>query len=184
MSEIARPPILRRSALAHPPLGAAGASLRMSAVAEGHVLQALAAPNALDIAKRLVDIGDGGPFAVRPLSPGQWFVVGDAPLSTAEFRRKAGEVADVAALSDQSGGRVRIALAGAGAETVLARGTAVDVSPASFPLGHSAQTLFGHIGIHLTRIGDDAFELMVLRSFAESLWEELSALGRMHFEAA
>lgn len=184
MSEIARVTIARRPALPHGPLGSPGSALRMSARPEGHILQALAAPGAGDIAERLESISDGTRFAVRPLSPGQWFVVGDDALSQADWRDKQAVIADVAALCDQSGGRVRIAMSGPAAETVLSRGTAVDVSRAAFPVGRSAPTLFGHIGLHLTRIGDEDFELMVLRSFAEGLWEELEGLGRASFGEA
>ncbi|KQT64007.1 MULTISPECIES: sarcosine oxidase subunit gamma family protein [unclassified Aureimonas] len=181
MSEIASRRIAPRPALPQAPLGGPGSALVLAALPEGHVLQALAEPAADDVSTRLAGIGDGGPFAVRPLSPGQWFVVGDAPLSPAALTERASGIADVAALSDQSSGRVRIALRGPAAEAVLSRGTAVDVSRMAFPIGRSAQTLFGHIGIHLTRVGEDAFELMVLRSFATSLWEELRDLGEPHF---
>ena len=38
-------------------------------------------------------------------------------------------------------------------------------------------TLFGHISLQVARTGADEFELTVLRSFAESLYEELEALA-------
>ena len=33
--------------------------------------------------------------------------------------------------------------------------------------------MMGHISVQIVRTGDDSFELTVLRSFAESLWDEL-----------
>lgn len=184
MPEIAKPRLLRRPALPQAPLGGAGAALSMAALPEGHVLHVLAAPDRDDVAGRLAAMGDGGPLAVRPLSPGQWFVVGDGELSAADVAAKAASLGGIAALCDQSSGRVRIALSGPAARSVLAGGTAVDVSPGAFGIGRSAQTLFCHLGVHLTRTGEDAFELMVLRSFAESLWDELAALGTAHLPTA
>ena len=43
--------------------------------------------------------------------------------------------------------------------------------------GASAQTLIGPIGVHLTRTGPRAFELMVLRGFADSLWHDLDGMA-------
>jgi heterotetrameric sarcosine oxidase gamma subunit len=31
-----------------------------------------------------------------------------------------------------------------------------------------------HVGVHLTRVGRDAFELSVFRGFSESFWEWLT----------
>ncbi len=77
------------------------------------------------------------------------------------------------ALSDQSHGRVRLSLDGRRARSALARGTGVDLYETVFTPGSSAATLFGHIGIHLTCLAPERFELIVLRGFAESLWHEL-----------
>lgn len=34
-------------------------------------------------------------------------------------------------------------------------------------------TMVGHLSVQIVRTGDDSFELTVLRSFAESLWDDL-----------
>ncbi len=54
---------------------------------------------------------------------------------------------------------------------VLAKGTPVDLHPGVFPVGKSALTQMAHVGAHLTRVGEDAFDLSVFRGFAESFWE-------------
>jgi sarcosine oxidase gamma subunit len=79
---------------------------------------------------------------------------------------------------DQSHGRVRILVRGPMAVRVLAKGTAVDLALSAFPVGHASTTLIGHIAAHVTRIDQDAFELIVLRSFAESLWDELGLMSQ------
>jgi sarcosine oxidase subunit gamma len=54
---------------------------------------------------------------------------------------------------------------------VLAKGTPVDLYPDEFPVGKSALTQMAHVGVHLTRVGEDAYDLSVFRGFAESFWE-------------
>lgn len=164
-----------RPALPHPPRGRA-ASVLIEPLAEGHVLHALAAAGAEVPPGHLAALSDGAPHAVRRLAPGQWLIVGDAPLDPAEMRARLGAASGLA-LSDQSHGRVRIALTGPRARFLLAKGSAVDFSAAAFPLGHGTPTLFNHVGIHVTRTDEDRFELLVLRSFAQSLWEELATLS-------
>jgi len=44
----------------------------------------------------------------------------------------------------------------------------------AFPIGKSAVTQMAHVGVHLTRIGENSFELAAFRGFAESFWEWLT----------
>jgi sarcosine oxidase subunit gamma len=170
--------LLHRCALAGARSGSFGASsmtarITLGALPEGHVLQVLAAHGSGGLQNLIPQIGDGAPHAVRPYGPGQWFVVGDAPLSAADIAGKATLLAGKASIADQGHGRVRIGISGASVEAVLAKGTAVDLDRANFAIGHSAMTLIGHISALITRTDVDSFELMVLRGFAESLWDEL-----------
>jgi sarcosine oxidase subunit gamma len=146
---------------------------RLEAMLEGHVLHILAAPNAPEVEQRLRAIADGGAQSVRWFGPGQWLVVGDSVLSPDDVRSKAAVLGEGLALSDQSHGHVRLAVFGPQSRKALARGCGVDFSEEEFPLSGAAATLFNHIGIHATRMGEDRFELIVLRSFARSLWEQL-----------
>jgi sarcosine oxidase subunit gamma len=41
-------------------------------------------------------------------------------------------------------------------------------------VGKSALTQMAHVGVHLTRVGSDAFDLSVFRGFSESFWEWLT----------
>jgi sarcosine oxidase subunit gamma len=58
---------------------------------------------------------------------------------------------------------------------MLAKGVAVDLE--TLPVGASATTMVGPLGVHLTRTGVSSFELIVLRSFAVALWRDLSAMA-------
>ena len=57
---------------------------------------------------------------------------------------------------------------------VLAKGTPVDLHDDEFAVGRSAVTQMAHVGVHLTRTGEDGFELSVFRGFSESFWEWLT----------
>lgn len=104
----------------------------------------------------------------------QYYVIaegrGDGDLHD-ELKRK---FAGIAALSDQSHGRVIISVSGPKSRNVLAKGTPVDLHRHEFPIGRSAVTQMAHVGIHLTRVAEDTFELSVFRGFAESFWEWLT----------
>lgn len=157
------------------PVNSDGISLR--ALPEGHVIHVLAKANDAAVEVRLASLGDGSPTAVRAAGPGQWFIVGNATKSHAELVALLDALPDAFGV-DQSHGRVRMLLAGPMVERVLAKGTAVDVSLSAFPVGRSATTLIGHIAAHITRVDSGGFEVMVLRGFAESLWEDLSLMCR------
>ncbi|AOF93750.1 sarcosine oxidase subunit gamma family protein [Sinorhizobium sp. RAC02] len=170
--------LLHRPALADAKAGSFGAPstaarITLTALPEGHVLQVLAARDSGDLQDLIPRIGDATPHAVRPYGPGQWFVVGDAALSAAEIFGKTPLLDGRASISDQGHGRIRIGIGGRSVESVLAKGTAVDLDRASFPVGQSAMTLIGHISALITRTDTESFELLVLRGFAESLWDEL-----------
>ncbi|OQP84800.1 hypothetical protein BTR14_18255 [Rhizobium rhizosphaerae] len=161
----------------HPVLGGKAAlrlkDVTLEALPEGHVLQLLAAAPEAGPGLR-ERIGDSD---LRPLAPGQWLLIGNAPLTPEDLTGLEERLKPVADIVDQSHGRVRIALSGPAARAVLAKGTAVDLDAAAFPVGHAAQTLIGHIGAHLARTGEDSFELTVLRGFAESLWDDLAQMA-------
>ena len=170
--------LLHRPALADAKSGSFGAPstgkrVTLMALPEGHVLQVLAAHDSGDLQSLIPRIGDGTPHAVRPYGPGQWFVIGDKPLAAAEIFAKTPHLDGKASISDQGHGRIRIGISGASVEAVLAKGTAVDLAVSEFPVGHSAMTLIGHISALITRTEAASFELLVLRGFAESLWDEL-----------
>ena len=95
--------------------------------------------------------------------PDQYFVQAEG--------RGEGALAGTGSVSDQSHGRIVIRIAGAKARAVLAKGTPVDLDPREFPVGKSALTQMAHVGVHLTRVAEDAYDLSVFRGFSESFWE-------------
>ncbi|MEK1889993.1 MAG: sarcosine oxidase subunit gamma family protein [Phyllobacterium sp.] len=153
-------------------------SFILEALPEGHVVQVLANPCDGNICAFIASLANGAQFAVRAAAPGQWFIVGDNALSHAQMQALCASIPSHADAIDQSHGRVRISARGSAVRRVLAKGTAVDLSPDAFAVGHATTTLITHVAAHVSRTGENAFEIMVLRGFAESLWDDLDHMSR------
>ncbi|WP_299546773.1 sarcosine oxidase subunit gamma [uncultured Tateyamaria sp.] len=78
-----------------------------------------------------------------------------------------------AALTDQSDAWAAVTLSGADVEDVLARLVPLDLSPGQFKRGHTARSQIQHMTGSITRVGTDAFLLMVFRSMAGTLLHDL-----------
>ncbi|WP_170975729.1 sarcosine oxidase subunit gamma family protein [Rhizobium sp. FY34] len=164
---VRRPPIVREGVLQ---LG----GLALTAPSSGQVLQLMARPGTVTKSDILTALEGGEAADLRPAGPGQWLLVCDSPSAIAMLERQFGARMHVV---DQTHGRSRIQLSGQNVRQVLAKATGVDLHPAEFPVGHAVMTLLGHIGANLARTGDNIYELLVLRGFAESLWGELQVMA-------
>ncbi|MBS9721444.1 sarcosine oxidase, subunit gamma [Tianweitania sp. BSSL-BM11] len=111
---------------------------------------------------------DAAGLVIRTNGPDQWFAISGQPMLRLDLP-------DIFSVTDQSHGRVRIAMEGAAVDDVLAKGMAVDLF--DFKIGAATTALIGHITTHIARLDRDRFELTVLRSFAESLWHDLETMS-------
>ena len=84
-----------------------------------------------------------------------------------------------AALTDQTDGWTSLALSGAGVVDVLARLVPVDLRLAACPVGTALRTQVNHMNAVILRTGDQAFEIMVFRSMAQTAWHELQTTMSM-----
>ena len=84
------------------------------------------------------------------------------------------DLGDAAALTDQSDAYAIARIEGDGVEDVLARLVPIDLRAPGFATGQTARTLLGHMTASVTRRGDRAFEVMVMRSMARTLVHDLS----------
>ena len=103
--------------------------------------------------------------------PDQYFVVAEGRGEGALYRELKAKLSGLASVTDQSHGRVIIRVSGPRARAVLAKGTPVDLHPDEFAVGKSALTQMAHVGVHLTRVAADVYDLSVFRGFSESFWE-------------
>ncbi|OJU92508.1 MAG: hypothetical protein BGO06_23260 [Shinella sp. 65-6] len=121
-----------------------------------------------------------GEFEARFAGPGEWLVLSGvhAPETlAAELSLRLGDHAHVV---DQSHGRIVLTLSGPDAARILANGVGIDLHAEAFPAGRAANVLCNHVSVNLARTGEARFELVVARSFAEALVEDLKIMARSH----
>lgn len=109
--------------------------------------------------------------------PDQYYVQSTAHEEGALTKELLKKLSGLASIMDQSHGRVTLRIEGPKARNVLTKGTPVDLRPETFPVGRSAVTQMAHVGIHLSRVDTDAYELSVFRGFSESFWEWLTEMS-------
>jgi len=83
------------------------------------------------------------------------------------------ELAHVAAVTDQTDAWAIVKIQGADVEQVLARVIPMDLRAKVFKTHHTARTMVQHMAASVTRVGPDAFEIMVMRSMARTLVHDL-----------
>ncbi len=113
--------------------------------------------------------------AMHGNAPDQWLAISS---STSDLCAKMeAKLSHLAAVTDQSHGRIVLRLSGSRARDVLAKGSPVDLRPGSFKPGMCAATQISHVGVLIACTGADSFELSVFRSFAEGFWLGLTELA-------
>jgi len=78
-----------------------------------------------------------------------------------------------AALTDQSDAWSAVRLEGGGAVDALARLTPIDLRPSVFKRGHTARTDLRHMMASVTRLGENAYQILVFRAFGKTLLHDL-----------
>ncbi|MDQ0321426.1 sarcosine oxidase subunit gamma [Pararhizobium capsulatum DSM 1112] len=131
-----------------------------------------------DNATVIAGFAPAGDLVMRNVAPGEWLVLSHTDLPDSLQRRLAGLLTDIADVVDQSEGRVLLRLSGPNARRILAKGVAIDLDPSAFAVGQSANLRCGHVAVNFARSGENEFELVVFRSFTESLFEDLLVMGR------
>ncbi len=116
--------------------------------------------------------------SARFSAPGEWLVLASDGTPETLARTISALLGEGGHICDQSHGRVLLRLSGPDVRSILAKGVGVDLHPDVFTTGRSANVLCGHISLNLARTGADDYELIVPRSFAESLLDALEAMGR------
>ncbi|CAN7427389.1 sarcosine oxidase subunit gamma [Neorhizobium sp. LjRoot104] len=116
--------------------------------------------------------------APRFCSPSEWLAVSQ----TLGAETVAGRLSGIAGASfvDQSDGRVLMEISGPAVRTILAKCVAVDLHAEVFEEGRSAAMSCCHVDANVARTGADTFEIIVPRSLAGSVFEELMEMGREH----
>jgi len=104
----------------------------------------------------------------------QYYAVTDDRAEGELLRELKSGLEGLASVSDQSHGRVVIAVSGPQARALLAKGSGVDFHRREFPVNSAVPTQMAHIGVHVAAPAEDAFELSLFRGFSEHFWEWLT----------
>lgn len=154
------------------------AEISLIACPETVLLQIITAPGCDTDNKAVSEaLGPFGSFELRKAGPGQWFALSDTAPGKLDLNALETALAGTADVVDQSSGRIRIAIDGRPVRDVLSKGIPIDLHTDKFTVGETATTLCGHLSVHLTRTATDRYEIIVLRSYALTLWESLIEMG-------
>lgn len=141
------------------------------AVAAAGLLSEHLAAKVTDGPKRVVR----GSLSVSGVGPGQWFAIQRDPSQSTLSTLRA-LLVGLAAVVDQSDGRIVLELTGARVRSALAKGIPVDLDVGVFKPGDVAQTMAAHIGVQVSSMTEQAgFELVTSASSAASFWSWLEA---------
>ena len=110
------------------------------------------------------------------LAPSRWMIFVDGPSSSTLLRQLQEALAEsFVAVSDASDSYAHIRVDGPRAIELLAAGTAVDLHPRIFGIGHAAQTELARTRCLIWRRDETAYDLLVDASTADYVWKWLSA---------
>lgn len=111
-----------------------------------------------------------GKVSVRWVSPDEWLIIvpGDKAfdMETRFFETLSGHFS----LVNISGGSTVFEVSGDQVVGMLKKSIPVDLHRSVFPVGKVVSTIFAKSGAIVCRLGDNRFELVVRRSFADYLW--------------
>jgi len=121
---------------------------------------------------------DNGSISIRWISPDEWLVVLPANQAYEVEQGLRAAIEGHFSVVNVSGGQTLIELSGPNARDVLKKCTPLDVHPGQFPVGKVAGTVFAKSTALIRRSGEDSWELVVRRSFADYIWLWLQDASR------
>lgn len=115
---------------------------------------------------------------VRLCGPGEWLLVSETVAAETIERQLLDLGPPRVSFADQSDGRVVLSIQGPRVRSILAKCTAIDLYPEIFEIGQSGNCQICHVAANLARTGEDMFEIIVPRSFAGYLFDEVCEMGK------
>lgn len=122
----------------------------------------------LPVALGLVAKGDS---SVQWMSPDEFLVIvpRGEELATEQRLREALDGQHIQVVN-VSGGQTLLELSGPNVRDVLMKSTSYDVHPSQFPVGKAVGSNFAKTQLYIRHTGEDTWELLVRRSFADYIW--------------
>ena len=123
---------------------------------------------ALPAALAVVSAGDQ---SLQWLGPDEWLLIVPSGSEFAmEQKLRAALDGQHISIVNVSGGQTLLELSGPNVRQVLMKSTSYDVHPSSFPVGKAVGTHFAKSQLVIRHTGEDTWELVVRRSFADYIW--------------
>lgn len=121
---------------------------------------------------------ENGEYCVRWMTPDEWLLsCPNANVFELENSLRA-SVDGHFALVNVSGGYSVLTLSGADARNILKKSCVYDLNPENFAPGKVVNTLLAKSQVTIRALADDAFEIIVRRSFADYVWLWLQRAGK------
>ncbi|GGB96484.1 sarcosine oxidase subunit gamma [Marinobacterium zhoushanense] len=119
-----------------------------------------------------------GSVSIRWISPDEWLVVLPADQAYEVEQGLRAAIEGHFSVVNVSGGQTLLELSGPNARDVLKKSCPLDVHPSQFPVGKVAGTVFAKSTAVVRRSGEESWELVVRRSFADYIWLWLQDASR------
>lgn len=191
MSDLIPPTLMRRNSPLYRQLGEPGAVKLSERAFCGHLnLRGRAADPAFAAAVKSAlgvelptqpnTVARRGDIALCWLGPDEWLVLTPPELAArVQADLQAALAGQFCALTDISEGQTIVVLAAGNSCDILARGCPLDFHPRAFPVGSCAQSVMAKAGVLLLREDQEAFAIVVRRSFAPYLYHVLQDAAAM-----
>ncbi|MCG2582656.1 MAG: sarcosine oxidase subunit gamma family protein [Marinobacter sp.] len=112
-------------------------------------------------------------WALSWIAPDEWLLTGPGDQALAMETALREQLDGHYAVINVGGGQTLVRLAGARARSVLMKSCPYDVHDHNFPVGKVVTTVLAKSQATIRRVGDDDWELVVRRSFADYIWRWL-----------
>jgi sarcosine oxidase subunit gamma len=112
-----------------------------------------------------------GATSLQWLGPDEWLLIvpGGTEFAVEQKLRAALDGQHVAVVN-VSGGQTLLELSGPKVREMLMKSSIYDVHPSNFPVGKAVGTVFAKSQLVIRHTGEDTWELVVRRSFADYIW--------------
>jgi sarcosine oxidase subunit gamma len=108
--------------------------------------------------------------SIRWISPDEWLVIVPAEQSYQIEHALVAKMQGHCAVVNVSGGQTLLRLQGKDVTKLLQKSMPIDVHDRSFPIGKVVTSVFAKTQAVLSRTGDQEWELVIRRSFADYVW--------------
>lgn len=148
-----------------------------AAAAQGDLSSALQAQLQLQLPQPLQSQENDRGDCIRWMSPDEWMLSCPIDEAFSIENKLRSAVNGHIAIVNVSGGYCLLTLSGADAINLLAKGCSCNLNPEHFRAGKVVNTLMAKAQITLRCLGEERYEILVRRSFADYLWLWLQRAG-------